>query len=114
MAHPMAGEVTPDPREGEFICFTSHLERGLGFPTSLFFRCLCAYYGIQPSDLGPHSIEKLAIFVEFYECYLGCRPYFPLWQDLFHRRINREETGGPMLAAGGLTFQQSQRPPSST
>ena len=34
---PVAGEVNPNPREGEFICFTSHLERGLGFPTSLFF-----------------------------------------------------------------------------
>src|SRR3954470_18763890 len=56
---PAAGEVTPNPREREFICFTSHLERGLGFPTSLFFRRFCAYYGIQPSDLGPHSIEQL-------------------------------------------------------
>src|SRR5215216_5679263 len=74
---PAAGEVTPDLREGEFICFTSHLERGLGFPTSLFFRRFCAFYGIQPSDLGPHSIEQLAIFVAFCECYLGCRPYFP-------------------------------------
>src|SRR4051812_2957420 len=27
---PSAGEVITDPREGEFICFTSHLERGLG------------------------------------------------------------------------------------
>jgi hypothetical protein len=102
---PAAGETTPNPREREFVCFTSHLERGLGFPTSLFFRRFCAYYGIQPSDLGPHSIEQLAIFVAFCECYLGCRPYFPLWQDLFHGRISREEAGGPMLAAGGLTFQ---------
>ena len=70
----------------------------------MFFRRFCAYYGIQPSDLGPHSIEQLAIFVAFCECYLGCRPYFPLWQDLFHGRISREESGGPMLAAGGLTF----------
>src|SRR3954466_1407665 len=102
---PASGEVTPDPREGEFICFTSHLERGLGFPTSLFFRRFCAYHGIQPSDLGPHSIEQLAIFVAFCECYLGYRPYFPLWQDLFHGRISREEADGPMLAAGDLTFQ---------
>lgn len=102
---PADGEVTTDPREGEFIRFTIHLERGLGFSTSLFLRRFCAFYGIQPSDLGPHSIEQLAIFVAFYECYLGCRPYFPLWQDMFHGRISREESGGPMLAAGGLTFQ---------
>src|SRR3954462_14422918 len=102
---PAAGETTPNPREREFICFTSHLERGLGFPTSFFFRLFYAYYGIQPSDLGPHNIEQLAIFVAFCECYLGCRPYFPLWQDLFHGRISREEAGVPMLVAGGLTFQ---------
>src|SRR5215216_4372135 len=56
---PAAGEVIPNPREGEFVCFTSHLERGLRFPTSLFFHRLCAYYDIQPSDRGPHSIEQL-------------------------------------------------------
>src|SRR4051812_8631713 len=55
---PAAEEVIPDPREGEFVCFTSHLEQGLGFPTSLLFRRFCAYYAIQPSDLGPHSIEQ--------------------------------------------------------
>src|SRR3954468_21744181 len=27
---PAAGEVTPYPRGGEFVCFTSHLELGLG------------------------------------------------------------------------------------
>src|SRR4051812_12734664 len=93
---PAAREVTPDPREGEFICFASDLERGLGFPTSLFFRRFCAYYGIQPSDLGPHSTEKLAIFMAFCECYMGCHPYFPLWQELFHGRIGR---GWPDLSA---------------
>src|SRR4051812_24190635 len=64
---PAAGEVVLDPREGEFICFTSHLERGLGFPTSLYFCRLCAYYGIQPSDLGQHSIDQLTILVAFFE-----------------------------------------------
>ena len=83
---PAAGEVVPDPRDREFICFTSHLERGLRFPTSLFFHRFYAYYGIHPSDLGPHSIEQLAIFVAFCERYLGCRTYFPLWQGLFHER----------------------------
>jgi hypothetical protein len=63
------------------------------------------YYAIKPSDLGPHSIEQLAIFVTFCECYLGCRPYFPLWLELFHGRIGREASSGLMLAAGGVTFQ---------
>src|SRR4051812_49185605 len=66
------GEVVRDPLAREFICFTSHLERGLGFPTSLFFHRFCSYYGIQPSDLGPHRIKQHAIFMEFCECYLGC------------------------------------------
>ena len=60
---------------------------------------------IKPSNLGPHSIEQLAIFVAFCECYLGCRPYFTLWLELFHGRIGREASGGLILAAGGVTFQ---------
>ena len=71
----------------------------------LFFRRFCAYYAIKPSDLGLHSIEHLAIFVAFCECYLGCRPYFPLWLELFHDRIRLEASGGLMLAASEVTFQ---------
>ena len=34
---PGPDEISPDPRENEFVVFSSHLARGLGFPVSSFF-----------------------------------------------------------------------------
>ena len=84
---PSSTELAPSPRDDEFVLFICQLERGLGLPSSKFFRRFLAYYAIKPSDLGPHSIEQITIFVEFCECYLGSEPFFPLWQHLFHGRM---------------------------
>ena len=65
---PPKTEVAQSPKDGEFIVFTSQLERGLGLPTSKFFWRFLSYYAIKPSDLGPHSIEHIAVFVAFCEC----------------------------------------------
>lgn len=102
-----SGETEPAPNPGEFIVFLSFLDRGLSFPTSLFFRRLLAFYNISISDLGPHSIQQIAIFVAFCESYLGCPPYFPLWLSIFHGRASREGKGedSPLIASGGITFQ---------
>ena len=54
---PSSTEVASSPQDGEFILFASQLERGLGLPTSKFFRRFLAYYAVKPSNLGPHSIE---------------------------------------------------------
>ena len=96
---PPAIESTPSPRNGEFIVFTSQLERGLGFPTSKFFRRFLAFYAIKLSDLGPHSIEQITIFMAFYECYLGREPYIPLCR---HRRKQKKD--GALRGNGGITF----------
>ena len=53
-------EEIPTPNPGEFVVFLSFLDRGLSFPTSHFFRRLLAYYGINISDLGPHSIQQIS------------------------------------------------------
>jgi hypothetical protein len=81
---PKTIEMEPAPQASEYVTFISHLERGFGTPSSLFFRRLCAFYQIKSSDLGPHSIQQIAVFVAFCESYLGCEPYFPLWLSLFH------------------------------
>jgi hypothetical protein len=98
-------EEEPVPRPGEYVTFISHLERGFGTPSSLFFRRFLAFYNIKNTDLGPHSIQQLAIFVAFCESYLGCVPYFPLWLALFHGRATHEGKNGPVQACGGITFQ---------
>ena len=99
---PSLTEVAPSPRDGEFILFTSQLERGLRLPSSKFFRRFLAYYAIKPSDLGPHSIEQIAVFVAVCECYLGSEPFFPLWQHLFHGQTQKVD--GALRGSGGATF----------
>ncbi|KAK1611154.1 hypothetical protein QYE76_034827 [Lolium multiflorum] len=83
---PPANEVEPLPRPGEFVIFLSFLDRGFALPTSDFLRPLLAFNNIKVSDLGPHSVQQISLFVALCECYLGCPPYFPLWVSIFHGR----------------------------
>jgi hypothetical protein len=100
-------EQWPMPMPGEFVVFTSYLERGLSFPTSRFLRQFLNFYKIKLSDLGPLSLQQISFFVTLCEGYLGCPPYFPLWLAMFHDRAQRKkpEEGGDLIASGGITFQ---------
>ncbi|KAK1629085.1 hypothetical protein QYE76_003400 [Lolium multiflorum] len=91
---PPANEVEPLPRPGEFVIFLSFLDRGFALPTSDFLRQLLAFYSIKVSDLGPHSVQQISLFVALCECYLGCPP-FP--------------TVGINLPRAGDSGQQEQR-----
>ncbi|KAK1644234.1 hypothetical protein QYE76_062039 [Lolium multiflorum] len=103
---PPADEVEPSPRPGEFVIFSSFLDRGFALPTSDFLRQLLAFYSIKISDLGPHSVQQISLFVALCECYLGCPPYFPLWVSVFHGRATRASKGSEALIPnGGITFQ---------
>jgi hypothetical protein len=100
-------EMEPAPERGEFVVFTSFLDRGLAFPTSQFLRQLLAFYGIKISDLGPHSLQQISFFVALCEGYLGFPAYFPLLLTIFHGWAARvsEKDGGKLLDSGGIMFQ---------
>ncbi|KAK1680759.1 hypothetical protein QYE76_041607 [Lolium multiflorum] len=103
---PPANEVEPLPRPGEFVLFLSFLDRGFALPTSDFLRQLLAFYNIKVSDLGPHSVQQISLFVALCECYLGCPPYFPLWVSIFHGRATRaSKNSEALIPNGGITFQ---------
>ncbi|KAK1648130.1 hypothetical protein QYE76_065935 [Lolium multiflorum] len=103
---PPANEVEPLPRPGEFVLFLSFLDRGFALPTSDFLRQLLAFYSIKVSDLGPHSVQQISLFVALCECYLGCPPYFPLWVSIFHGRATRaSKNSEALIPNGGITFQ---------
>ncbi|KAK1683294.1 hypothetical protein QYE76_044142 [Lolium multiflorum] len=103
---PAANEVEPLPRPGEFVLFLSFLDRGLALPSSDFFRQLLSFYNIKVSDLGPHSVQQIALFVALCECYLACPPYFPLWVSIFHGRATRvSKVDQSLIPNGGITFQ---------
>ncbi|KAK1641869.1 hypothetical protein QYE76_059674 [Lolium multiflorum] len=82
------------------------LDRGFALPTSDFLRQLLAFYNIKISDLGPHSVQQIALFVALCECYLGWPPYFPLWVSIFHGRATRVSKSDQSLIPNGvITFQ---------
>jgi hypothetical protein len=83
---PAKNKTEPLPRPGEFVIFLSFLDSGFALPSSEFLQQLLAFYNIKISDLGPHSIQQIALFVEMCECYLGCPPYFMLWVSILHGR----------------------------
>jgi hypothetical protein len=49
-----------------------------------------------------HNIQQIAIFMAFYESYLGCEPYFLMWLTLFHGR--RSGKGETVPASGNIIF----------
>ncbi|KAK1605028.1 hypothetical protein QYE76_028701 [Lolium multiflorum] len=103
---PAVNELEPHPRPGEFVFFLSFLDRGFALPTSDFLRQLLAFYNIKISDLGPHNIQHIALFVALCECYLGCPPYFPLWVSIFLGRVTRvSKSDHSLIPNGGITFQ---------
>ncbi|KAK1628284.1 hypothetical protein QYE76_002599 [Lolium multiflorum] len=98
-----AANEEPLPRPGEFVLFLSFLDRGLALPSSDFFRQLLSFYNIKVSDLGPHSVQQIVLFVALCECYLGCPPYFPLWVSIFYGRATRVSKNEQSLIP--ITFQ---------
>jgi hypothetical protein len=103
---PAAKETESMPREGEFVIFMSFLDRGFAVPISSFLRQLLAFYNIKISNIGPHNIQQIALFMALCECYLGCPPYFPLWLAIFHGMATwMSKSDQTLIPVGGITFQ---------
>lgn len=47
---------TPMPNPGEIVLFKAFVERGLGLPTSDFFRRLLHFYGLTVNHLTPNAV----------------------------------------------------------
>ena len=64
-------EVSPQPREGERVCFHDFVNRGFSFPIHDFLRALMYVYKVQLHDFTPNSMMHIAVFVVLCECFLG-------------------------------------------
>jgi hypothetical protein len=60
-------------RPGDFVFFAAYALAGL-VPLLSSIQPLLEYYGLQLQHLSPNSIALVAIFVQFYEMYVGVRP----------------------------------------
>jgi hypothetical protein len=67
----------------EFVLFVSYLFCGLALPISSFFLLLLEEFGLQLQHLTPHSILQVAIFVHFYEMFMGVTACTSLFRQFF-------------------------------
>ena len=61
-------EEKPQPKEGEVIVFTDHMNRGFSPPGSKFFRDACTFLTSDLKTSGPIPCQIFAIF----KCSLRC------------------------------------------
>ena len=105
---PALGEDHPYENTGEIIAFTSYLERGLGFPYSLFFPGLLRYYRIQLHHLTPNSFVHISIFVHLCKAFLGIEPHFELFRFLFHLKPQPDSYVLDVVGSACLQLRQGK------
>ena len=84
---PNPDEERPNPRAGEVIVFTDHMNRGFAPPNSKFFREVLYFFKLHPQDIGPNSISNICNFQVLYEVYLQQEPTVELFREYFY--LNR-------------------------
>ena len=76
-------EKRPQPKDGEVIVFTDHMNRGFSPPGSKHFRDVLHFFQLHPQDIGPNSVSNICNFQVFYEVYLQEEPNVELFRDFF-------------------------------
>ena len=103
---PDLAEERPQPKDGEVIVFTDHMNRGFSPPGSKFFRDVLHFFKLHPQDLGPNSISNICNFQVLCEVYLQEEPTVELFREYFYLNRQNEYTNGPSLELGGISIQR--------
>ena len=101
-----AREITPESEEGERVVFRSHFLRGIGLPTSTFFRSFLEFYQLQPHHLTPNMVVLLSAFVTLCEGYLGVLPTLELWGEFFQSKLGTRMQGVPAESGASITVRR--------
>jgi hypothetical protein len=103
---PSFRELLPMENMDEIVSFYHFSEWGLALPSCSFFRGLLYFYGLELHHLNPNSICHIAIFIHFYEAFLGIEPHWDLFRYLF--RVKPEPTSkNPSVVRGaGIQLRQ--------
>ena len=67
-----------------------------------FLRDLLEYWGVSLCNLHLNMILHFAVFIHFYEAYLGILPHFNLFRHLFWLK---KKGGGGSKVVGGVYLQ---------
>lgn len=102
------GEEMPGDAPYEIPVFTWQFERGLGLPVCSFFRGLLHYYKLDFWHLPPNSIMAVAIFIHFYEAYLGIAPHFDLFRYLYAVKVFMYDKKLSYVGGAGFVMRQGR------
>ena len=89
------GETEPQPRPGECVLLTTHVNRGFSLPPHPFFQGFLNFFGAQLHHFSPNTITYLATFVSMCENFLGSRLHWGLFKQIFTIRsqsVKKENT----------------------
>ena len=100
---PDPDEERPQPKDGEIIIFTDHMNRGFSPPGSKFFRDVLHFFKLSPQDIGPNSISNICNFQVLCEVYLQEEPTVELFREYFY--LNRQ-TNAPTALVWSLVEYQ--------
>ena len=101
-------EEKPQPKEGEVIIFTDHMNWGFSPPGSKFFRDFLHFFDLRPQDIRPNSVSNICNFQVFCEVYLGEEQSLLLFRELFYLNRQNERANGPSLELGGISIQRQR------
>jgi hypothetical protein len=90
----------------EIPMFARFAERGLSLPASNFFKGLMGYYDIEYLNLNPYGIFHTAVFVHFYEAFLGIKPHWILFRKFF--RVKPQPSASNPRVVGGAGIQMRE------
>jgi hypothetical protein len=99
---PYPMEKNPD----EIPMFTRFAERGLSLPASDFFKGLLGYYDIEYLNLNPKGIFHTAVFVHFFEAFLGIKPHWILFRKFF--QVKSQPSASNPRVVGGAGIQKRE------
>ena len=101
---PHPDEEIPQPKDGEVVVFTDHMNRGFTPPGSKIFRDVLKFFDLRPQDIGPNSASNICNFQVFSEVYLGEEPNLLLFRELFYLKRQTECASGQSLELGGISI----------
>jgi hypothetical protein len=95
-----------EKNEDEIPMFTRFAERGLSLPVSDFFKGLMGYYDIEYLNLNPNGIFHTAVFVHFYEAFMGIKPHWILFRKFFQVKLQPSASNPRVVGGAGIQMRE--------
>lgn len=98
-------ESVPPIMDDKCMLHLPIVELGLSLPLHDFMRGLLFAYGMQLHHLNPKSVMHTSCFITLCKCFLGTRPHWGLWKQIFYLKAWTIKAGEWLSICGGASFQ---------